>query len=126
MIVGVGVDIVEIERVHDLVERHGASFLNKVFTPAEIELCQDRPRSAEHFAARFAAKEAVVKALGTGFQKGVMWKDIQVLNGELGEPVAELSDGAAARAEALNVTGLHVSLSHGQQHAVAMVVAEAE
>jgi holo-[acyl-carrier protein] synthase len=79
MILGLGTDIVEIVRVGQMIERHGEHFLQRVYTEGEIRYCQDRKLSYQHFAGRWAAKEAVMKALGTGFVKGISWRDIEAL-----------------------------------------------
>jgi len=124
MIVGTGVDIAEIQRIGALIDRHGMSFLSKVFTDAEIESCQSRPHAAQHFAARFAAKEAISKALGTGMGEGVTWKHIEILNDASGKPAVTLRGATRTRADALCVKRFHVSLSHSRAYAVAMVIAE--
>jgi len=126
MIKGIGVDVVEVPRIADLIGKHGESFLSKVFTEGEISFCQPRPRAAEHFAARFAAKEAVLKALGTGLRGGMKLKEIDVRRGELGEPSCELSGKVAERAEQIGMTRIHLSLSHTSQYAIAQVVAEGD
>ena len=100
MIIGNGIDIVEVERIRDMVEKHGSGFLTKVFTEGEISYCKGRRRSSEHYAARFAAKEAVLKALGTGLRKGMSWRDIEVRKDPLAKPKIELSGGAADRVAA--------------------------
>jgi len=124
MIIGVGVDIVEVPRIEEMIRNHGRRFLTRVFTEKEIRYCRSRKRMTEHFAARFAAKEAVVKALRTGMRRGISWKDIEVVVGRLGQPDVRLLGGAADRAEELGVNHIHISLSHTPQYAVAQVVAE--
>lgn len=122
----VGIDLVEVARVQQAVERWGERFLRRVFTPAEIAYCAGRPTS---LAARFAAKEAVSKALGTGWapqaphEAGwISWTEIEVVRRESGEPGLRLSGKALARAEALGIQGWRISLSHTEAYAVAMVV----
>ncbi len=116
-----GVDLIEIARVHDAVAHYGARFLRRVYTPAEQAACGGR---AESLAARFAAKEAVAKALGTGlWRAGIGWTQIEVVRGPDGEPLLRLHGAAAARAAALGIVHWSLSLSHSRTHAVAFVVA---
>lgn len=116
----VGIDIIEIARVADVIARHGDRFLARVYTPDEIAHC--RGRVAE-LAARFAAKEAVMKALGTGV-RGVGWKDIEVLPNRRGKPLVFLYGRGAARAEQIEMRALEVSLTHSNEFAIASVVGE--
>ena len=117
----VGVDIVEIHRIARVVERWGDRFLMRVYTPQEVSYCRGR---TERLAARFAAKEAVMKALGTGI-RGVSWKEIEVTR-DRGQPPQVLLHGRAhARARHLGITQLALSLSHSQEYAVASVVGTA-
>lgn len=116
----VGVDIIEIDRVADVIARHGDRFLERIFTADEITHC--RGRVAE-LAARFAAKEAVMKALGTGI-RGVGWRDIEVLPNRRGKPLVFLYGRGAARAEAIELRGLEISLTHSKEFAIASVVGE--
>ena len=115
----VGVDIVEIERIGTLLVQHGDLFLNRVYTPAEVGYCGGRPSA---LAARFAAKEAVLKALGTGVQ-GVGWREVEVFSDQNGKPQVALHGRARARAETLGMTHFAISLSHSRAYAVAFVVA---
>ena len=114
-----GVDILEIARLKEAVDRHGERFLKRIYTPAEREVCQGNLAS---LAARFAAKEAVGKALGTGLGK-VAWTDIEVLRDPAGAPLLKLYGEAAARAESLGLKQWAISLSHTRDHAIAMIVA---
>ena len=114
-----GVDLIEISRIASVVERHGARYLERVYTPAELELCGGR---VESLAGRFAAKEAVAKALGCGIGD-VAWKEIEILNDAQKAPVLYLHGKAVQKAEELGVANWSVSLSHSQSHAVAFVVA---
>ena len=114
----VGVDIVEIGRVRRVLERHDGRFLARVYTPVEVAFC--RGRLAE-LAARFAAKEAVMKALGTG-ARGIAWREIEVLPDGRGKPLVYLYGRAQGRAQELGLTALDVSLSHSQEYAVAFAV----
>jgi holo-[acyl-carrier protein] synthase len=119
-----GVDMVEVARIRALAERHGDRFLDRTFTPGEREYSMPRARRYEHLAARFAAKEAALKALGTGARLGITLADVEVTSGPMGEPGIALAGDAARRAEALGVTSVHVSLTHADAYAVAVVVLE--
>ncbi len=117
----VGVDIIELERVAAVLEQHGQRFLDRVYTPMEVAICRGRP---SELAARFAAKEAVMKALGTG-ARGVGWREIEVLLNRQGKPLVYLHGRARDRARKIGLDGLDVSMSHSREHAVAFVVARA-
>ena len=123
-VLGTGIDIVEIARLEQAIERNGERFLGRVFTDAERAYCAGRPRPTLHFAGRFAAKEAVLKAIRTGWVKGISWKDVEVTLGPRGEPSIRLSGGALARARQMGIERIHVSISHSDTHAVACAVAE--
>ena len=127
MIIAIGTDAIEVARVQRAVDhpQWGERFRRRVFTPGEIAYCTKRRRNAESFAARFAAKEAVMKALGTGYAKGVWWRDIEVVR-ESGAPRLVLHGGAAARAAALGITRWHLSLTHTEGQALAYVIAEGD
>ena len=116
----VGIDIIEIDRVADVIARHGDKFLQRVFTDDEITHCRGR---VQELAARFAAKEAVMKALGTGV-RGVGWRDIEVLPNRRGKPLVFLYGRGAARAERIELRGLEISLTHSKEYAIASVVGE--
>ena len=124
MIAGIGTDIVKVQRMRGAVARHGDRFLAKVFTPAEIAYCRERVRESEHLAARFAAKEAVAKALGTGVSDGVTLREIEVVNDAYGKPQIALHAGAQRLAAKRNIARLHLSISHTGELAMAQVVAE--
>jgi holo-[acyl-carrier protein] synthase len=126
MILGHGVDLAEVQRVRRSVERFGDRFLERVFTPAELAYAGDGPRRDEHLAARFAAKEAVLKALGMGWAQGVGWTDIEVAREASGRPVLVLHGKAREVAVALGVRRWHVSLTHTGTMAMASVLAEGE
>ncbi|MBM3942944.1 MAG: holo-[acyl-carrier-protein] synthase [SAR202 cluster bacterium] len=115
-----GVDIIEIPRIRRVVEQYGMRFLERIFTPGEIAYCRGR---APNLAARFAAKEATMKALGTGI-RGVGWKDIEVVRHSSGAPSILLHGRAQSRAQRLGVLEISLSLSHSQEYAVAFVVAQ--
>ena len=126
MIVAIGTDMIEVARIRRAVDhpRTGERFRTRVFTAGEIEYCLRRNRYAESFAARFAAKEAVMKALGRGFQGGIGWREIEVLRGT-GRPAIRLHGKAARLAEELGITRWHLSLTHTAEQALAWVIAEA-
>ncbi len=120
-----GIDLVEIARVERALERHGERFLARVFTQAEILYCRARP---PELAARFAAKEAVSKALGVGMRMlardGITWQEAEIIGDMRGKPLIRLHGRAAERAEELGLTEWAVSLSHTREHAIAFVVAQ--
>jgi holo-[acyl-carrier protein] synthase len=122
MIVGLGLDVVERDRIDAALARFGQRFLARVLTPAERATLPPQPSA--RVAGLFAAKEAAVKALGTGFALGIGFAHLEILPDALGRPVLGLSGPAKARADALGVTGWHVSISHGRDTAVAVVVLE--
>jgi holo-[acyl-carrier protein] synthase len=124
MLLGTGVDLIEVERVAQSIERFGERFLNRIYTPREIAYCSSKRRGAESFAARFAAKEAGAKALGTGMNFGVSWKEIEVARALTGRPSLELSGRARHIADRLGVRTISVSLTHTAQIAMAMVIME--
>jgi holo-[acyl-carrier protein] synthase len=115
----VGIDIIEIERVAKVLEKHGQRFLNRVYTPRERERYGAR---VQELAARFAAKEATMKALGTGI-RGVRWRDIEVLPNRRGKPILILHETAKRRADLLGLTHFSVSLTHSRGDAMAIVIA---
>jgi holo-[acyl-carrier protein] synthase len=124
MIVGTGIDITEVDRVRETIQRFGSRFLNRVFTEAEIRYCESKKNSAERYAARFAAKEAAMKAIGTGLRRGVTWKDVEVDHAPGGRPILKLSGRAAEFAERLGARHIALSLTHTAQTAMAMVLLE--
>lgn len=119
MVKGIGVDILEIARFHRSVEQFGNRLLNRVFTPAEIEYCVTKFNSYQHFAARFAAKEAFSKALSTGLRGTFGWKDVEIVNDALGQPRIRLHGALHGQ---FSASSLLLSLSHSESHVVAMVV----
>jgi holo-[acyl-carrier protein] synthase len=117
------VDIVEVARVERAMEHHGDRFLRRLFTEDEIEHCRGAPREAEKYAARFAAKEAALKALRVGWQKGVRFRDLQIDINDMGAPSIHLSGRAREVAQSRGVTALEVSMSHERHYAVGQVIA---
>ncbi|MEW6130526.1 MAG: holo-ACP synthase [Acidobacteriota bacterium] len=124
MIVAIGIDIVEIVRIEENLAQGATRFLNRIYTPYEIAYCEARASKFASFAARFAAKEAAMKALGTGWAEGVAWKDIEVINDEAGKPMINLTGKALERFIALGARHIHVSLSHSKELAIAQVILE--
>jgi holo-[acyl-carrier protein] synthase len=123
MVKGIGVDIIEIARVRQSIETLGDRFLDKVFTSREREYCSSKQNSFQHFAARFAAKEAVSKAMSTGWAGEFRWKDVEVMNDPSGQPRITLSGPLK---ELLVRARILVTLSHSESHVVAMVLIEEE
>jgi holo-[acyl-carrier protein] synthase len=119
------VDIVEVARVAAAIERFGRRFLKRIYTEAEIRYCQSRRNSSERFAARFAAKEAALKALGTGWGRGVAWKEVEVRREPGGRPTVHFSGRAAEFAAGLGMKNASLSLSHTAEQAIAQVILEA-
>lgn len=124
MIVGLGIDIAEVDRIENAIRRYGQRFLQRVFTPAEIAYCQSKANTFERFAGRFAAKEAGMKAIGTGWKRGVTWQDFEIVREPTGRPVMRLSGAAADFAERLGTTHVLVSITHTSAQAVAQVILE--
>lgn len=126
MIVGTGVDIVETPRIEQALERHGERFSRRLYTPAEIAYCEKFKQRGERYAARFAAKEAAFKALGTGWRNGVRWLDVEVTHQPSGKPELVLRGRAEELARELGVTRASVSLSHAERYVVAQVIFESD
>ncbi|WP_260735120.1 holo-ACP synthase [Tunturiibacter lichenicola] len=124
MVLGLGTDLIETKRIQESMDRFGERFLERVFTAGEITYCRRKKNAAESFAARFAAKEAGAKALGTGISHGVNWKELEVRREVSGKPTLHLSGRAAELAEAMGVRRLQLSLTHSRELAMAVVVAE--
>ncbi len=123
-IIGHGIDLVEVKRISDLLERHGQRFLDRVFTKNEQVYAAGAKREVEHLAVRFAAKEAVLKALGTGWRNGIAWTDIEVLIQPSGKPVLQLSNIALEIAKGQGIRVWSISLTHTAEHASASAIAE--
>jgi holo-[acyl-carrier protein] synthase len=124
MLVGTGIDVVEIERIAASIERYGARFLERVFTADEIAYCQSKKNCAESFAARFAAKEAGAKALGTGIQRGIRWTELEVRRARGERPTLHFSGRALTMAERLGARRVSLSLTHSKTVAIAAVSLE--
>jgi len=124
MIVGLGVDITLIDRMEAAIARRGRALLERVFTPAEIRYCEKHRHSTERFAGRFAAKEAAMKALGTGWSRGVRWVDIEVVREPSGKPTLKLSGATRAIADGLGVKNIAITITHDGNMAMAQVIFE--
>jgi holo-[acyl-carrier protein] synthase len=125
-ILGTGIDIVEVARLEEVIVRRGERFLDRVFTRSERAYCEERPRPVIHYAGRFAVKEAVLKAIRTGWVKGIAWRDIEVARGPRGEPLVQLTGGARKRADAMGIATIYISIAHTESYAVATALAEGE
>jgi len=120
---GIGIDVAEVERIAAAIERHGEAFLTRLFTPAERSYCDSKKSPALHYAARFAAKEAVAKALGTGIGAHANWLDLEISHDAAGAPKLLLHGQAAAYATAHGITSIPISLTHAKAYAAANAVA---
>ncbi len=124
MVIGIGIDIVAVERIREAEKRWGQRFLNRIFTEGEIKYSFNHKLPHIHLAARFASKEAMMKALGTGFSGGIRWKDIEVINKDSGKPEIILHGRGRELSDFMKVRGIHISISHDDTYAVAQVVLE--
>ena len=124
MIVGTGIDIAEVPRIREAIERHGQRFLNRIFTEGEIQYCESKANRVERYAARFAAKEAGMKEIGTGWNHGVRWRDIEVARKPGGRPTLLLHGKAAEFASKLGATNIALSITHTAEQAMAQVILE--
>jgi holo-[acyl-carrier protein] synthase len=124
MIVGTGIDIAEVDRIRASIERFGERFISRVFTPLEIAYVERKANRYERYAARFAAKEAGMKAIGTGWKRGVTWRDFEVANLPSGKPALRLSGVAEQVAQTLGVKNISLSITHTEEMAVAQVILE--
>ena len=125
MIFSNGVDIVEVSRIKELAQKHGKKFLQRIFTPREIKYCDGRKNMFEHYAARFAAKEAVMKTLRAGLDS-ISLKEIEVVRSPRGDVGTRLFGKAGERADDLGISNIHLSISHTEHYAVAFAIAETE
>lgn len=122
-ILGIGTDIVECPRIGRMIEQHGEFFLRRVYTEREIRYCQARKRALEHFAGRWAAKEAILKAIGTGWSKGISWTDLEVRNEPGGQPTVLVRGGARDAALGRGIGDILISISHCRTYATAYALA---
>ena len=124
MIVGTGIDIAEVPRIRHSIKRFGQRFLERIFTAGEIRYCDSKANRVERYAARFAAKEAAMKALGTGWNHGVRWRDCEVLRQPGGRPTMAFHGKAGEVAQKLGAKNIALSLSHTAEQAIAQVILE--
>jgi holo-[acyl-carrier protein] synthase len=122
-IVGIGTDIVECLRIGRMIEQHGELFLRRVYTEREVRYCQARKRAVEHFAGRWAAKEAILKCLGSGWRKGLCWTDMEIRNDPSGRPVVLLCGAAKESAQQLRISDILLTISHCRAYATASAIA---
>jgi holo-[acyl-carrier protein] synthase len=111
-VLGIGTDIIECLRIAQMIERHGEYFIGRVYTQYEIDYCGSRKASTQHYAGRWAAKEAILKALGTGWSRGISWRDMEIRSDEAGRPLVRLGGGARDVCERLGIADMLVSISH--------------
>ena len=124
MIFGTGIDIIEVDRIKHSIQKYSDRFKKKIFTQKEIDHCHSQADPAKHFAARFTAKEAVLKCFGTGMTGGILWKDIEVDKLNSGQPVLNLHGNGKKLFNQLNLKHIHVSITHDKTYAAAHAIAE--
>lgn len=124
MIIGLGLDIAEIDRIEQVLTRRGDAVLRRLYTPREVAYCESHKNKFERYAARFAAKEAAMKAMGTGWRRGVRWRDIEVVNAPSGKPTLNLQGVARRIADQLRVRNISLTITHSGNLAVAQVIFE--
>jgi holo-[acyl-carrier protein] synthase len=120
---GIGTDIIECERIANMIEKHDRTFIERVFTPGEIEYCGQRKAAVQHYAGRWAAKEAILKAMGTGWAKGIQWTDIEVVNEMGGKPFVRLGGVAKTICDDRGISEMLISISHCKRYATAFATA---
>ncbi len=124
MIFGIGIDLIEVDRLRRSVEKFGDKFLNRIFTDNEIKYCQTKSNSYQHYAVRFAAKEALLKAIGTGLRAGITWHQIEIINDTQGKPSIITYGECHKILQKLDIKNIELSLSHTKHHGVAVVILE--
>jgi len=124
VIVGIGIDLAEVDRIREAIERHGRRFIERIYTEKEIAYVERKANKFERYAARFAAKEAGMKAVGTGWKRGVRWRDFEVTNLPSGRPTLQLYGEAAKFAENLGVRNIALSITHTAAQGMAIVILE--
>ncbi|HBE72374.1 MAG TPA: holo-[acyl-carrier-protein] synthase [Planctomycetaceae bacterium] len=125
-VIGIGTDIIECERIDQMIEKHGQTFLTRVYTTDEIAYCKQRKAANQHYAGRWAAKEAVLKALGTGWAHGIQWTDVEVVNQVGGKPEIVLSGVAEKISRDMGIAQMMISISHCKGYATAYATAVGE
>jgi len=123
-IIGIGTDITECARIASMIERHGELFTDRVYTDLENEYCSSRKAAVLHYAGRWCAKEAILKAIGTGWVRGITWRDMEIRNDEAGRPTVAIRGGVKEVVERLGIAKLHISISHSDHYATATAIAE--
>jgi holo-[acyl-carrier protein] synthase len=126
MIVGIGIDITDVPRIAQSIERFGRRFVERVFTPDEIRYCESKANKAERYAGRFAAKEAAMKAIGTGWSRGVTWHDVEVQRAPGGRPTIAFHNKSGEFFQTLGAARAHLSITHTVDWAMAQVILESE
>jgi len=124
MIFGTGIDIIEVDRIKNSIQKYSDRFKKKIFTQKEIDYCHSQADPAKHFAARFTVKEAVLKCFGTGMTGSILWKDIEVDKLNSGQPVLNLYGNGKELFNQLNLKHIHISITHDKTYAVAHAIAE--
>ena len=124
MIVGIGLDLAEVDRIEASIAKFGERFLNRIYTEAERKYCESKPNKFERFAGRFAAKEAAMKAIGTGWGRGVAWREFEVMRAPSGQPIIVFHGKAGEIAKALGVKKALVTITHSEKSAIAQVLLE--
>ena len=124
MIFGTGIDIIEVGRIKNSIQKYSDRFKKKIFTQKEIDYCHSQADPAKHFAARFTVKEAVLKSFGTGMASGILWKDIEVDKLNSGQPILNLYGNGKKLFNQLNLKHIHVSITHDKTYAAAHAIAE--
>lgn len=122
-VIGIGTDITECLRIAQMIERHGDLFINRVYTPDEVLYCGARKQATQHYTGRWAAKEAILKAIGTGWRKGIAWRDMEIRNDPGGKPSVAVRGGVQEVVEQLGITEIFITISHCRSHATAYAVA---
>jgi len=122
-VLGIGTDITECLRIARMIERHGELFISRVYTTEETRYCQSRKAAIQHFTGRWAAKEAILKAVGTGWRRGISWLDMEVLNDVAGKPCVTISGGLREAAQKAGIDEMLVTISHCRTHATAYALA---
>jgi len=124
MIIGIGIDIIEVDRLQRSVQKFGESFLNRIFTERELKYCNKKSNKYQFFAVGFAAKEALLKAIGTGLRDGISWQEMEIIDDKFGKPAIYSRGKCGLVIRKLNVSRILVSLSYTDRHGVALVVLE--
>lgn len=122
-VIGIGTDIVQCQRIATMIEKHGDTFLNRVYTNREIDYCGGRKSCIQHYSGRWAAKEAILKALGTGWARGVQWTDIEVVNDGGGKPSVNIGGEAHVLCQRMGIKEVLISISHCNDYATAFATA---